>query len=213
MLIQFLSTVIAALLVTGTGSPVSPTSGQGAQLSRPTVATAAPTVAAAAATQLTEAEAIAIALNHASLTQQDVTDLRAVTDRDDRQTHWEIRWRSGDWVYEYDIHLETGAILEWDRDYEPQKPKSTQPAETKPAETKPAETTPREPDTLTCDEAKAIALNHAGFTAGQVNGLRAEKDYDDGVPVYDVEFRVGQYEYDYEIHAGSGRILDWDRDD
>lgn len=199
MLIKFVSTVIAALLVTGTGSPVSPTSGQGAQLPEPTVA---------AATQLTEAEAIAIALNHASLTETDAASLRAVTDLDDGLAHWDIHWRSGDWVYEYDIHLETGAILEWDRDYEPQKPKSTQPAETKPAET-----TPREPDTLTRDEAMAIALNHAGLTAGQVTGLRAGRDYDDGVPVYEVEFREGRWEYDYEIHAQTGRILSFDKDD
>lgn len=200
------STIIAALLVTGAGSSVSSTSGQGVQLPEPTVATAA-------ATQLTEAEAIAVALDHANLTETDVTDLRAATDRDDRLTHWDIRWRSGDWVYEYDIHPETGAILEWDRDYEPRKstPAPTQPAETKPTE--PVETQPKQPDTLTREEAQAIALKHAGFTADQVSGLRVKRDYDDGTPVYEVEFRVDRWEYDYEIHAESGKILDVDRDD
>lgn len=213
------STIIAALLVTGAGSSVSSTSGQGVQLPEPTVATAA-------AAQLTEAEAIAVALDHANLTETDVTDLRAAIDRDDRREHWDIRWRSGDWVYEYDIHPETGAILEWDRDYEPRKttPAPTQPTEPKPTEPKPTEpvettpkqpveTQPKQPATLTKDEAKAIALKHAGFTADQVTGLRVQKDYDDGIPVYEVEFRVDRWEYDYEIHAESGKILDVDRDD
>ena len=99
--------VIAALLMTGTLSPGAPASGQGAQLPESTVA---------AATPLTEAEAIAAALDHASLTEAEVSDIRAHVERDDRRTHWEVRWRSGDWVYDFDIDPDTGAILEWDRD-------------------------------------------------------------------------------------------------
>lgn len=65
---------------------------------------------------------------------------------------------------------------------------------------------------LTADEAKAIALNHAGLTENQVTGLRAEYDVDDGIPEYEVEFRQGKTEYDYEIHAETGEIRSWDKD-
>ena len=66
---------------------------------------------------------------------------------------------------------------------------------------------------LTAEEAKAIALEHAGFTADQVTHLRAEFDWDDGVPTWDVEFREGHWEYDYEIHAETGQIRSFDKDD
>ena len=61
-------------------------------------------------------------------------------------------------------------------------------------------------------EAEAIALDHAGVTADQVTGLRTHRDHDDRTPTYEIEFRVGRTEYEYEIHAGTGRILDFDRD-
>ena len=182
--------VIAALLMTGTLSPGAPASGQGAQLPESTVA---------AATPLTEAEAIAAALDHASLTEAEVSDIRAHVERDDRRTHWEVRWRSGDWVYDFDIDPDTGAILEWDRDREP-APKTYEPTEPAPAQE------------LTREEAQAIALAHAGFTADQVTGLRTHRDKDDRTPTYEIEFRVGRTEYEYELHAETGRILDFDRD-
>ena len=49
----------------------------------------------------------------------------------------------------------------------------------------------------------------------QVHGLRIEKERDDGRWEYQIEFRVGNTEYEYEIDATTGKILDYDieRDD
>lgn len=66
---------------------------------------------------------------------------------------------------------------------------------------------------ITREEAEAIALEHAGFTAGQVSRLRTEYEIDDGVARYEVTFRQGRWEYDYEISAETGVILSYDRDD
>ena len=63
------------------------------------------------------------------------------------------------------------------------------------------------------EEAQEIALTQAGFTADQVSRLRAEFEYDDRMPQYDVSFREGQWEYDFEIHAETGEILSWEKDD
>lgn len=82
-----------------------------------------------------------------------------------------------------------------------EQPSAEQPVPTQPAAGK-----------LTADEAKAIALNHAGLTEDQVTGLRTEYDVDDGIPEYEVEFRQGKTEYDYEIHAETGEIRSWDKD-
>ena len=57
------------------------------------------------------------------------------------------------------------------------------------------------------EEAIAIALEHAGFTADQVSRLECEFDGDDPVKEYEVDFHQGKYEYSYDIHAETGQIL------
>lgn len=56
-------------------------------------------------------------------------------------------------------------------------------------------------------QAKAIALNHAGFTASQVMVTKASMDREDGRMVYEIEFRRNGVEYEYKIDAQSGAIL------
>ena len=65
---------------------------------------------------------------------------------------------------------------------------------------------------ITKEEAIAIALADAGFTEAQVTRLRAEFDWDDRIPEYEVEFSQGDFEYDYEIHAETGAIRAKDKD-
>ena len=65
---------------------------------------------------------------------------------------------------------------------------------------------------ITIEVAQDIALKHAGFTADQVRHLRVEPELYDRVPHYDVEFREGRWEYEYEIHAETGDILSFEKD-
>jgi hypothetical protein len=79
----------------------------------------------------------------------------------------------------------------------------------------PAATAPAATETaalITKEEAIAIALADAGFTEAQVTRLRAEFDWDDRIPEYEVEFSQGDFEYDYEIHAETGAIRAKDKD-
>ena len=62
------------------------------------------------------------------------------------------------------------------------------------------------------DKAKEIALKDAGYTASQVTMVRLSNDWEDGRMVYDVEFYVNKTEYDYEIDAITGTILEKDKD-
>lgn len=66
---------------------------------------------------------------------------------------------------------------------------------------------------LTADEAKQIALTHAGLSAADVTFVKAERDRDDGRLVYDVEFYTADnQEYDYEIDAVTGQVRSFDYD-
>lgn len=88
-------------------------------------------------------------------------------------------------------------------------PESAAPAPMAPAEPAVTEAAVR----LTPEEVQAIALQHAGFTADQVQFLRTEFEIDDRVPQYDVQFHEGRWEYEYEIHAETGVILSFEKDD
>ncbi len=61
-------------------------------------------------------------------------------------------------------------------------------------------------------KAKDIALKHAGLSSSKVTFLPVKLDWDDGRPVYEVEFYSGNKEYDYEIDAATGSIRDYDFD-
>ena len=56
-------------------------------------------------------------------------------------------------------------------------------------------------------KAKSIALNHAGVSESKAYDMDIELDDEDGKLVYEVEFKSGNMEYDYEIDAASGTIL------
>lgn len=59
---------------------------------------------------------------------------------------------------------------------------------------------------ITPEEAKAIALKDAGLLEADVYDLDVERDIDDATPHYDVDFKHGGMEYDYDI-AMDGAIL------
>ena len=66
---------------------------------------------------------------------------------------------------------------------------------------------------LTADQAKEKALAHAGLTSSQVTMVKCQLDWENGRQVYDVEFYGSNYaEYDYEIDASTGAVLEYDYD-
>ena len=73
------------------------------------------------------------------------------------------------------------------------------------------ETHTRQSVTITKEQAEDFALNHAGFSRDAVMRLHTEFDRDH-IDHYDVEFEKDGYEYEYEVHAETGEILDFHKD-
>ncbi len=61
---------------------------------------------------------------------------------------------------------------------------------------------------ITADAAKLAALAEAGITEENVTKLKVKMDCEHRVMVYEVEFTYDGIEYEYEIHATTGEILD-----
>lgn len=57
------------------------------------------------------------------------------------------------------------------------------------------------------DEAKSIALGHAGLTETDIRHYKSELDRERKAIVYEIEFDSGKYEYEYEINADTGKII------
>ena len=65
---------------------------------------------------------------------------------------------------------------------------------------------------ITQTQAEDIALKDAGVSRDQVDTMYAHSDLDNGISVYDVEFTADGYEYDYEINAKTGAIIDYEKE-
>lgn len=65
---------------------------------------------------------------------------------------------------------------------------------------------------ISLENAKEIVLAHAGVQAADAVFVQARLDREDGRVCYDLEFYSGSVEYDYDIDAVTGAILDFDHD-
>ena len=161
------------------------------------VMAAAGSDAAGEAAPITMDEAQSIALDHAGVSASKAANMKVEYDKEDGK--YDVDFRYGSYEYDYEIHHTSGKVISHDREYDAPPEKATEKA--------------AESSKIGKDKAKDIALNHAGLSADHVRVLQVEYDKDDGVPVYEVEFEFGSREYNYEIHAETGKIRSHEIDD
>lgn len=153
------------------------------------------------------------ALAHAGVSRNDIYDLEIELDREDGRLEYEVEFDTRSYEYEFDIDAYTGQILDYERDHnddddDRHRPAPTQATQAPTQATTQATTRGR----LSQDEAINIALNHAGLTRSQVRFDDIELDEDDGYLIWEIEFDAGNYEYEYEINARNGSIIEWERE-
>ncbi len=121
---------------------------------------------------------------------------------DESPAHYEVEItsRSAEEI-EYKIDAYTGAVLEIKREMADDEEPEGQPS-------KPAQ--PGAAQNIGYAKAKSIALSHAGVDADTVYDMNVKLDVENGVVIYEVEFKSGNMEYDYEIDAASGIILKYE---
>ena len=147
-----------------------------------------------------------IAISHAGLSSGSVSFVKAKIDTEDGVKVYDIEFYSGNVEYDYEINSATGAIVSFDQDIENYEI-PTQPAAPTQAATQPQTAAPTQAasSVISVDKAKQIALSHAGVSGASFKKVKL--DTDDGVRVYEIEFKVGNVEYDYDIDASSGAII------
>lgn len=118
---------------------------------------------------------------------------------DESPAHYEVEItnQSGEEIT-YKIDAYSGAVIAVKREMADDEASEAQPA-------KPAQ--PETVQDIGHAKAKSIALNHAGVDANTVYDMNIQLDVEDGTIIYEVEFKSGNIEYDYEIDATTGAIL------
>ena len=135
-----------------------------------------------------------IAMSHAGVSAGSVSFVKAKIDTEDGVKVYDIEFYSGNVEYDYEINAATGAIVSFDQDIENYE-----------IPTQPAAPTQAASSGISVDKAKQIALSHAGVSGASFKKVKLDKD--DGVRVYEIEFKVGNVEYEYDIDASSGAII------
>lgn len=159
---------------------------------------------------ITEEQAKQAAYQNANVAPADVTLLLAQLEYDDGRWKYEIEFYQNTTEYDYEIDAKTGAVLTFDQDtdhgFDSELVYSSATA------VSPSAAEQTAVGAITADQAKKIALAHAGFQETDVQKLKVKTDRDDGLTKLEVEFEVGRTEYSYEINAADGSIVDFHKD-
>ena len=161
------------------------------------------------ASYIGESAAKAAALKHAGVSESSTKYCNAWLEYDDgRPECYEVEFMANNTRYEYKISLTSATVLESEQESYGGSGSSGQSTGQSGSGSGTSSTD------IGAEKAKSIALNHAGVSASQASQMKVERDTDDGVLEYEVEFKAGGKEYEYTIHGGTGQILkyesDWD---
>ncbi len=63
---------------------------------------------------------------------------------------------------------------------------------------------------ITVEQAKEIALKHAGATEDEIKFFKSTLEFDDGKTEYEIEFYFNNVEYNYDIDAFTGEIISYE---
>lgn len=134
-------------------------------------------------------QAESIALKDAGLTRADVMFIQAKEDWEDGRAIFDVEFYSGNQEYDYEIDKATGDILSHDYDIEG----GTMPQGGGKA--------------ISIETAKADMLARVSG-AGEQN-IRIWEDWDDGRVMYEGEIYYNNAEYEFEIDASTGQLVEW----
>lgn len=138
--------------------------------------------------------ALTAAMEHAQVSQQDMTGLQICLDFENGVMVYEVEFLAGGFEYEYDIDAMSGAVVYSEKEIEDEFPSTAGSA------------------AITPDEAKAAAFAHAGIAENTAKFVKCVLERDDGDLIYEVSFCSGLAEYEYDINAQSGKIISFDKD-
>ena len=160
-------------------------------------------------------EAIDAALKHAGVSRENAVLFGAPSlDKENGKAHYDIEFGYNGFEYDYEVAVADGSILKAEKEAERVKvsEKESVPAKPEVPVSKENKSSNDYNGYISVEAAKQKALDDAGVKAEDAVFLKAYYDSDDIVPHYDVKFEANGYEYEYEIKASNGAVLEKDVD-
>lgn len=156
-----------------------------------------------------------IAFAKAGVKEKDAFDIEVVLDADDGQLVYDIEFKTKTKEYEYEVDAKTGTLvyseIDVNDDYyeEADDNQKTNNNKNNNQNTNKENNKNSNPTIyIGKDKAKSIAFSNAGVSSSKVRDLSVEFDEDDGIYYYEIEFKANNKEYNYEINAKTGKIID-----
>ena len=142
---------------------------------------------------------------HAGTTALDSVTAEVDSELDESPAHYEVELHTAWGEFEYLVDAYTGKVISGQKDLP--STVSARNDTVKPSQPVSPPAQPSGSADIDHAKAKSIALNHAGVSENEAYDMDIELDNEDGILVYEVEFKSGNMEYDYEINAATGAIL------
>lgn len=159
-----------------------------------------------------EEAALAIALEHAGVSGADAEQVKIELDCEHGRMVYDIEFKAEGMEYDYEVDAVTGEIVtsESEPDDDAPRPTAQPPVQPTAAPSAPAQTqapSATEAVPISSDAALAAALEHAGVGKKDAKDIEVELEREKGKLIYEVEFKAGGMEYDYDIDAYTGKVL------
>lgn len=149
--------------------------------------------------------ALEAALNDAGVSEADTTRLKVSEDMDDGRKVYEIGFDVAEKEYDYEIQASDGAILS--SDVETNEGYTAAQNSTQSQQNADNAGTGTSDAAVSLEEATRIALDKVPGATEQ--DIRIDLDYDDGRQKYEGDIIYEQMEYDFEIDANTGEVIEW----
>lgn len=151
--------------------------------------------------QISPEQAKQIVLQHAGVNPNEAGFIQIKQDFDDGITEYEIEFWKGNTEYDYTVNAANGQIISHKQEVKQNFVNSTAPA---------MQQMPNQQALISSQKATETALNHAKVSANEARRLNCYQEFDDGRSVYKVKFWKEYTEYEYEIDAVTGAIIEFD---
>ena len=147
-------------------------------------------------------DALTAVLDHLGAARDDLADLEIEFDSEDGMMVYELEFWIGATEYEFDVNAVSGEIVKYvffgDAEIDPEQQSTLNHYEQR--------------DYIGEDAALQAALDHAGVSEASLTERQVSFDVDDGRAIYEIEFAVGPTEYEFEIDAVTGTILQYEKE-
>lgn len=142
-----------------------------------------------------EAKAKEIALQKAGVSADGLVKYEIELDTEDGMMIYDVEFTAGSYEYDCEINAKTGAVVKFEKEVRDGYTASSVGNVS-----------------ISAEKAKGIALARALLSVGEIAQLEIELDTEDGITVYEVEFKAKGFEYSFKINAATGDIVKFEKE-